>query len=93
MKTAAAIIIKEEANLFEASFHPALSGSPNITVQEVFKIVNRVRKETIEECAKRAEADVDTDKPLGEGMGYGYSVDKNSILSLIDEFKQIDELK
>jgi hypothetical protein len=61
-------------------------------VKEVSEIINSARKEIIEECAKRAKAVLIPSNPFQDRYSaisnqQGFSVDKQSILSLINELK------
>ena len=50
------------------------------------KAINEARKEAIEECAERAKVEAEY-LPLSEVYVCAHSVDKQSILSLINELK------
>lgn len=58
----------------------------------IFKAINAARKEAIEECAERAEAEMDYETfpdgtPIGGEENSYPIVNKESILSLINELK------
>lgn len=54
----------------------------DIDKEDVIKVINEARKEVIEECAKRAKSEW-----IRYGSRMGHAVDRQSILSLINELK------